>query len=341
MAIKAFSGLIGIGLVFAAASSSTNFKLNDYNLGAGGTAQSSSSNYKLQATVGENAGSTTSSTNFNIKSSSIEARQAFVPPAPTLSNGGGTYFNRLNFVINTGNNPTDAKFSVAVSTTSNFTVTNYVQADGTLAATPVYQTYSQWGSGTGTDAIGLSASTTYYFKVNAAQGTFTQSAYGPSANSTTTVANTISFSLSPSSLNMGSLLAGSIISSPSNISLTFATNASNGGSIYMSGQYTGLRSATESYTIAVSPPSGDLSSLGEGFGLQNLTPSSPMTAVSPYNGASNVVGAVYTTFKPILNSTTSVSSGTSTAVLKAKSSVSTPTATDYQDVLTFIASASY
>lgn len=339
--MKLIEGLIGVSFVIAAASSSTNFKLNDYNLGGGGTAQSSSTNYKLQATVGETAGTTTSSTNYSLKSGSIEARQAYVPPAPTLSNGGGTYIDRLNFIINTGNNPTDAKFSVAVSTTSNFASTSYVQADGTLGGTALYQTYSQWGSGSGTDAIGLSSGTTYYFKVNATQGTFTQSAYGPSASLATASSATISFALTPNSFNMGSLLAGSIISSPSNISLTFATNASNGGSIYMSGEYTGLRSPTASYTIGVTPPSGDLSSLGEGFGLQNVTPSSPMAAVAPYNGGGNVVGAIYTTFQPILSASSAVSSGTSTAVLKAKSSVSTPASTDYQDVLTFIASASY
>lgn len=141
---------------------------------------------------------------------------------------------------------------------------------------------------------------------------------------------------------MGSLLAGSVVTSPSTISLTFATNAANGGTIYMAGQNTGLVSASSSnYNIHVSPPSGDLSSLSEGFGLQALTASSPLAIQSPYNGSGNVVGAVYTTFQPVFAATSLVTSGTATATLLAKSSISTPSATDYQDTLTFVASASY
>lgn len=344
MVIKGLYGLIASGMVlFGAVSSSTNYNLNDYSVGGGGSGQTSSTNFKAQASVSETAGGKTNSTNFAVKSGSIEARQANVPGAPTLSNGGGTYYDHLNFIVNTANNPSDAQYSVAVSTTSNFTVTNYVQADGTLNSTPVYQTYAQWGSGSGTDALGLSGATTYYFKVNASQGTFTQSAYGPSANiATVAAAATISFSLTPSSMNMGSLLTNTIVTSPSNISLTFATNASTGGTVYMAGSDVGLKSTSSgNYMIQTTPPSGDLSSLSEGFGFQNVTPSSPMTSQSPYNGSGNVVGAIYTSFKPVLSSTSSVSSGTSTANLKAKASYNAPAATDYTDTLTFIAAASY
>lgn len=341
MAIKAFYGLFGMGLVFAALSSSTNYKLNDYSVGGGGTGATSSANYTAQGSVGETAGAKTSSANYAVKSGSIEARQAYVPAAPTLSNGSGTYYNKLNFIINTSSNPTDATYSVAVSTTSNFLVTNYVQADGTLGATPVYRTYAAWGSGSGTLAIGLLPNTTYYFKANASQGKYTVTGYGPSSN-TATVSPSISFALSPSTINMGSLTSGSVIPSPSNISQTFATNAGSGGTIYMAGSGTGLRSATSSnYNITVTPPTGDLSSLSEGFGLQNVTPSSPMVSQAPYNGAGNVVGAIYTTFQPVYSATGSVSSGTSTSVLKAKASITTPASTDYTVTLTFIASASY
>lgn len=341
MAIKAVYGLLTAAFLFGALSSSTNYKLNDYSVGGGGTGATSSANYTAQGSVSETAGAKTSSTNYAVKSGSIEARQAYVPAAPTLSNGSGTYYNKLNFIINTSSNPSDATYSVAVSTTSNFLVTNYVQASGALGSTPVYQTYAAWGGASGTMATGLLPNTTYYFKVNASQGKYTVTGYGPSAN-VATVSPSISFSLSPSTMNMGSLTSGSVISSPSNISLTFATNAGSGGTIYMAGSSTGLRSATSSnYTIAVSPPSGDLSSLSEGFGLQNVTPSSPMVSQSPYNGGGNVVGAIYTTFQPIYSATGSVSSGTSTSVLKAKASITTPASTDYTNTLTFIASASY
>ncbi|MGC1176674.1 MAG: hypothetical protein WA843_01270 [Candidatus Saccharimonadales bacterium] len=341
--LKALNIVASLGVLFAALSSSTNFQLNSYSVGSGSTNNSSSATYNLQASTGQINGAPSSSTTYTAKSGAIQAEQANVPTAPTLSNGGGTYFNQLNFIITTANNASDAVYSVAVSTTSNFTVTNYVQADGTLGATPVYQTYAAWGGASGTLAVGLSASTAYWFKVDAIQGKFTASAYGLSATaSTVAVGPTLSFALTPSTINLGPLLANSIVASPSNISVTFATNAAHGGTVYVAGQNTGLVSASSSnYNLHVTPPSGDLSSLSEGFGLKGLSASSPLTIQSPYNGSGNVVGAIFTTFQPLFSATAAVSSGSSTATLLAKSSISTPSATDYQDTLTFVAAASY
>lgn len=339
MFMKSFASL-GFGLLFAAITSSTNYHINDASLGGGSTNSSTSTTYKLNGSAGNTQGSTTSSTNYQTKSGVIQSQQANVPVAPTLSNNGGAYSDRLNFIINVSGNPTDATYSVAVSTTSNFTVTSYVQADGTLNTTPVYQTYTAWGSGTGTLALGLSAGTSYWFKVNAIQGKFSASGYGPSATISTGTNVSLSYSLTPNTMNMGSLLAGSVITSTT-ISFTYATSAANGGTIYMAGSSTGLFSTYGSHTISVTPPSGDLSSLGEGFGLQALTASSPLSMQSPYNGSSNVVGSVYTSFQPVFSATAPVTAGTATAKLMAKSSVSTPSAADYTNTLTFIAAASF
>lgn len=328
-------------ILFAAFPASSNYQLNTYSVGSGGTNNSASPNYQLQGSAGEVSGGPTSGTTYTTKSGSIQAEQANVPPAPTLSNAGGTYINRLNFIVNQGGNPSDARYSIAVSTTSNFTVTSYVQADGTLSGTPLYQTYTQWGGATGTLAIGLNSGTSYWFKVNATQGKFTQSGYGPSATAATVGGPTLSFSLSPGTLNMGSLLPNSVITSPSSLSFTFSTNATNGGAVYMAGQYIGLRSANSNYTIKVDAPGGDLSSLSEGFGLKGLTASAPLTILSPFNGSGNNVGAITTLFQPIFSATSAVNTGTATANLLAKSSVSTPSDTDYQDALTFIAAAVY
>jgi hypothetical protein len=336
MRFLAFLPAIGL-LMAASVPTSGTYQLNTYSVGGGSTNNSSSSNYTLQGSTGEVSGGPSSSSNYTAKSGSIQAEQANVPPAPTLT--GGAFNNKINFVINTGNNPSDAKFSVAASTSSSFATTNYVHADGTLGASPVYQTYAQWGSTTGTFATGLTANTAYWFKVDATQGKFTNSAYGPAATASTAGGPTVAFSLSPNTMNMGSLLAGSIITSPSNVSLTFSTNAANGGSIYMSGQFTGLHSTTGNYTLQVLTPSGNLSALNEGFGLRSLSASSPLSAQSPYNGTTNVVGTVYTTFQPVFSAGSSVTNGTATAALMAKSSASTPIATDYQDTLTFVAAA--
>lgn len=339
MIMKSLWG-ISFGLL-AALTSSTNFYIKDASLGGGSTNSSTSTTYKLNATAGDTQGSATSSSTYQTKSGVVQGDQANVPVAPTLSNNAGAYTDKLNFIINVSGNPSDTTYSVAISTTSNFTVTNYIQADGTSNTTPVYQTYTAWGSGTGTLAVGLTSGTAYWFKVNAIHGKFSASGYGPSATISTGSAATLSYSLTPNTINMGSLLAGSVVSSGT-ISFTYATSAANGGNIYVAGATTGLESASSSnYSINVSPPSGDLSSLVEGFGLQALTASSPLSMQSPYNGSSNVVGSIYTSFQPVFSATAPVVGGTATAKLMAKSSVKTPSATDYTDTLTFIAAASF
>jgi hypothetical protein len=339
--LKLGAGLLSF-LFLAVFPASNNYQLKSYGVNSGGSNNTSGATYKAQVGTGEVNGNVSGGSTYQAKSGSIEAQQANVPGAPTISNGGGTYSNKLNFVISTAGNPSDATFSVAVSTASNFSTTNYVQADGTLGSNQVYQTYSQWGSGSGTLAIGLTPSTTYYFKVAAMHGQFTNTAFGPSASGAT-VNNTpaISFSVSPSTVNMGNLTSGSVITSPSDLTFNFSTNASSGGTVYVTGSNTGLTSVAASKTIDVSPPSGNLSSLGEGFGLQGLTAGSPLAIQSPYNGSSNTVGAIYTTFQPLFSSTSSVSSATATATLKAKSSTTTPAANDYTVTLTFVAAASY
>lgn len=340
MLTKLMAGLL-VGLNFAAFSSSNNYQLKSYGVNSGGTNSSSSTTYTLQAGTGEVNGNVSGGPTYKTKSGSIETQQANVPGAPTLDNGGGSYSNKLGFIINTASNPSDTTYVVAVSTTSNFLVTNYVQADGTLGSSQVFQTYAQWGGATGSFALGLSSTTTYYFKVAAMQGTFTATAFGPSANAATGGAPALSFSLTPNTLNMGNLSAGSVISSPSNISFTFTTNATFGGTIYMAGSNTGLTSSSNGYNIHITGPSGDLSSLGEGFGFQGTGASAPLGIESPYDGPANTVGAIYTTFQPIFMATTSVSGGTASGILKAKAALTTPAANDYTDTLTFIAAASY
>jgi hypothetical protein len=333
-------GLVSLLVNFAAFSQSTNYQLNNYGVNAGGTNSSSSTTYSLNGAAGELGSSASGAATYQTKSGSIEAQQANVPGAPTLSNGSGTYYNKLNFIIDTQNNPSDTTYVIAVATDAGFSSTQYVQADGTLGSSQVFQDYTSWGGGSGTLAIGLSSSTRYWFKMAALQGKFTESAFGPSANEIT-AAPALSFSLSPSTLNMGNLTAGSVITGPSDISFTFSTNATFGGTVYLAGSNTGLHSAATSHTIDVSPPSGNLTSMNEGFGLQGLTASAPLVIQSPYDGTSNTMGSIYTTFQPLFTSSSAVVGGSATSTVKAKASATTPAANDYSVTLTFVAAASY
>jgi hypothetical protein len=340
---RVVSGLLGLGIgLFAAFPAGTSYKLNSYSVGPGGSNTTSSTTYKAQVNLGEQVNNSTTGTAAPDTSNNggIGAEQLNVPPAPTLSNGAGTYYNKLNFIISTGGNPSDSTFAVAVST-NNFVSTFYVQADGTLGATAVYQTYITWGGGGGSFMTGLTPSTAYKAKVAAKQGNFTNTNYGAAATAST-VAASVTFSVSPNSTTLSNLLPNTIITS-SNLSFTYSTNAANGGGVYVSGSNTGLLSTAKSYTLSAF--TGNLAPQTQGFGIQASTPSQssggPLNLVSPFNGTSNVVGAESTVPKQILSSSAPIVSGTAIATLQAKASSTTPSSTDYQETLTFIASASF
>jgi hypothetical protein len=335
------STLLSATMLFAALSSSSNYKLNTYNISSGGTNTSSSSSYKLNGNAGGISGSPSPSSTKTGLPGVIQAQQANVPAAPTLSNGGNTYYNKLGVTLNIGGDPTDYTYAIAVSTDNFATITKYVQADGTLGASQVYQSYTTWGGASGTTIIGLLPNTSYQVKAGSMQGNFTASLFGPSAT-LSTVNPSLTFTLSPNILSFTSLLAGTVVTS-SAITTTFATNAASGGSVYIAGQNNGLTSANTSFTIPAI--SNDITAQSTGFGAQGSTVSQtsggPLAFASPFNGTSGNIGAPATTYKPLILATTPVVGGSATTVLKAKSSNVTPASQDYQEVLTFIASASY
>jgi len=100
---------------------------------------------------------------------------ANVPVAPTVN---GATVNSLNVTIGSDGNPGITTFAI------HETILNqYVQTNGTLGATLVYQTAADWGSKTVT---GLLSGTTYTFEVRAKNGGGVVTAFGTSANGATT-----------------------------------------------------------------------------------------------------------------------------------------------------------
>ena len=329
-------------MLFAAFSSSPNYNLNNYSVGSGATNSAASTSYKLQGSVGEQANGSTAGSTKTGNNGSIQTEQLNLPPAPTLSNGSGTYYNMLNCIVNTGGNPSDTTYAIEIATNSGFTSPSFVQASGVLGGSAVYQSYSPgWGGGSGFFITGLTSSTTYYVKVAAKEGLFTNTEYGASSNAST-VSPTITFSVSPNSSSIGSFLPGNIVTS-SNLSFTYATNAAAGGDIYVFGTYNGFRSPSSSYTIPAF--SGNLTGASQGFGMQATNPGQtsggPLTTVSPFNGTGNVVGAETTNLQPIFATTAAIVGATGNANIQAKASTSVPPANDYQEVFTFVAAASF
>jgi hypothetical protein len=336
--------LVG-GYIFGALSTSPHYDLNNYSIGAGGASNSSDGTYSSQASLGEQAVGKTSNTPLTGNSGSIQSQQLSVPLAPTITNNSSIDYNKLQITLSdtagSSNYPTDTTFAIAVSTTSNFTTTYYVQADGSLNTTPVFQTYTTWGGASGSYIIGLTSNQIYYAKVSALEGKFTNTAYGASANATT-ASPTTTFSVTPNTLSIGSLLPSTIVTS-SNLTFGFSTNGASGGAVYVSGAHAGLFSTSENSLI--SAYSGSLSTPTSGFGVQatNVTQTSggPFTASSPFNLTGNTVGAETTSLQKFLTSSFPVTSGTANANVQAKASSLTPAALDYQETLTFVASGNF
>jgi len=338
-------------MFFAAMPSTSNYQLNDYGFGNGG-GTTSSTNYHLEGITGEQTGDASTAT-YTDRNGLQDTQQANEPSAPTVTNP-SNWYNKLHVVINNGGNPSDATFVIAIST-DNFTTTNYIQNDNTVGASLVlsdYQTYSAWGSASGFDVVGLAPNTTYYFKVKANRGQYTESGYSPTASvATSQVSMTFDIDVSasnsstspPYNVAFGNLNLGSVTDSPTKVWFSLDTNALYGGTIYIVGSNTGLRSSAVGYTITSA--SADLSSAGEGFGAQSssVTQSAggPIASVSPYNVASNNVGIIDTTYRSMYATSAAITGGRTSFLLKTKTQNTTPAANDYTDTLTAVAAAAF
>jgi hypothetical protein len=121
------------------------------------------------------------------------------------------------------------------------------------------------------------------------------------------------------------------------------TNGESGGKVYLSGRNTGLKSTASNYTIAAQ--TGDLASAQEGFGAQGVTATQtsggPFVLVSPYDGTAANVGITDSLIREIFSSVGPVTAGRGSFILKAKTKPLTPSSSDYTEVLTAVASASF
>jgi len=345
---------LGALLFFGAAPTSTNFTLQSYGIGSGGSSNTSSTNYQSQVISGEQGSVSQTSTTYKTGSGLIPTQQADVPAAPTITNP-SNYYNKLHIVIDTGNNPTDATFAIAISADAFATTTNYVKSDFTVGASLTntdWLTYSGWGSASGFDVIGLLPNTTYTIKVKARHGVYTDSPYSATA-AASTVGATLTFDIDtattdistnpPYAVNFTSLLPNTVVNSTEKIWVSLDTNAQSGGTVFISSANAGLKSTAANNTIVSA--SANLSVATTGYGAQSAsaTQSSggPLTVQSPYNGASQNVGILDTTLRPAFISSAPITAGRGSLQLMARATSNTPAGNDYSDVLTLIAAASF
>lgn len=329
---------------------STNYQLRDFGVGSGGSSTSASANYKADVISGEVDGGKLTGSAYNLGTGLEFTNQSNVPNAPTFTNP-SNYYNKLKFVLDTGNNPSDTKFAIAISTDNFAADTRYVQSDmtvGSVLGTEDYQNYVSWGSASGILVIGLIANTTYTVKVKAMQGNFTETGYGPTAT-VATVNPTMTFDIDvsatdsktnpPFTINFGDLIANTVTDSPQKIWVDFSTNGELGGHVYVVAQNAGLQSAQASYKIDA--VTGNLSALTQGFGVQGFSAANGLSLATLYNQTGNTVGVTDTNIREIFSTTSPTTSGRGAFLLKAKSAAITPAAGDYTEILTVIAAASF
>jgi hypothetical protein len=218
----------------AASPQSTTYKLIEYGFGSGGSTNSASTNYGLYANTGEVSIGLPGSSTYKAGLGLIFTLTANTPAVPTLSIPAGNY-DRIKIVIDTGSNPIDATYAIAISTDNFANDIRYVKSDKSVSTTQAagdFLSYSGWGGASGTFIWGLNYNTAYYIKVKARQGNFTDSPYSLAAN-ITTGNPTLSFGLDTSSITFSNLNSGnSYTDSSRQTILTTSTNAYNGYIVY-------------------------------------------------------------------------------------------------------------
>ena len=203
---------------------SENYKIK-YETISGGEGPERSTNYQLSESVGEIGEDKQQSTNYIIGGGQAFGIMSNLPPAPSLVNDGSpSYYNKLHFTINPGNNPSDTLFAIAI-TKDNWATTQYIQNDNSVGDTlgsEDWQTYANWGGASGELVTGLEAETTYKIKVEARQGDFTMTGWGPESAEAITSLLSFSFSISTNALDFETLSPAAL--STVNYQVTTSTN---------------------------------------------------------------------------------------------------------------------
>jgi len=340
-------------LVFAGLPTSTNYGLQSYGIGSGGTADSSSTNYQVNGLTGDLSGHSTSA-HYQGGFGFDYHLQGNVPTL-TLTND-DNWYDKLHLILDPAGNPSDTKFLIAIST-DNFATTQYVANDFTVTPTLTtsdYMTFAELGGSSGVLLHGLIESTVYSVQADALRnGAFTETGLGP-VTSAATVNMQITFRLDvnptytssspPYVVNLGSLIAGSVVTAPNKIWTTLSTNADSGGYIYGDGQYGGLNSTSAGHTIASNTV--DLASASEGFGVQDSSVSQthggPLAKNANYTVSGTNVEQVFGSLAELFTTSGApITAGVGGITVLGKAAQLTPSADDYTETITLVAAGSF
>ena len=374
--------------VLASELDSTNYKIVGATTQGGGITQTASGDYSALLGIGGiSSNPRIYSTNYRVYTS---PENAFVPAVPTtscfetttsgssncttgpteLTTGGmvaicgtGGCHNRARFEIDIQGNPSDTLYAVMISEDNFASDIRYVDASTFWPETATshnlsdFMTKTDWETET-FNIQGLAAGTTYYIKIFALKGDFTQSDAGPSTNATTALGNVFfdidiagsagytAESSPPYSVAFTGayeLIGGSAaITAGDRIWMDTETNSEGGFAIVMSGQYGGLYSPTTTQTITSA--TANLDSVLSGFGLRSeyidYDDSSPLfgdiTATADYSGSINSVGIISTTPSKVYDGDGPIVAGRLALKVIAKPGTSYTPSNDYQETITLI-----
>jgi hypothetical protein len=367
---------------------STNFKIVGATTQGGGIVESASGNYSALLGVGMiSSNPRTYSTSYKLGTSPEVAFLPAVPIAscfetttsgssscttgPTeLSSGGmvaicgtGGCYNKARFEINTQGNPTDTLYALMISLDNFVSDIRYIDASTFMPESASthnisdFMTKEDWETEV-FNIQGLEASKTYYIKIFALKGDFTQTEAGPVSSATTAVgslffdidiagSNGQTAESSPpyniSFTGAYELIGGSAaITAGDRIWMDAETSSEGGFAIMGKGLYGGLYSPTTLEKIVSA--TANLDQVQSGFGLQSeyiaYDNSSPLfgviSATTNYSGTINSVGEISTSPKKIYDGSAPIVSGRMALKVIAKPGTSYTPASDYQESITLV-----
>ncbi len=373
--------------IFAAELDSGNYKIVGATTNQGGLTQTSDGDYSALLEVGRISNNPRNySTSYKLFTSPEEA---FLPAVPQVScfetdtvgtsncvsgpselvTGGmmaicgpsGCY-DRARFEIAVNGNPSDTLYEIQISEDNFVSDIRYI--DGNTFWPESISTHNladfltkgDWET-TVFNIQGLKTGTTYYIRIGALHGDFTQTTLGPISSSTTSSGslffdidiekqNGISAENTPpytiSFTGAYELIGGSApITAENRIWLDAGTNSQGGFAIVTRGVNGGLKSNTTGQIITSA--TADLNSAAHGFGLQNeyinqdtYPHLGSITPTPDYSGSGNNVGIVGTTASKVYESDRPVFNGRMGLKVIAKPGNNMPAGTDYQETIFFI-----
>ncbi len=338
---------------------STNYRVEDSIFDSGGEI-SNSANYRSRDSIGDVETGSSVSTTFKSILGFQPGAYPGIPGVPTLTNTGGTMYDSLDFIIATGNGQqVDTTYAIAISN-DNFATTNYIQTDDTVGSTAAWQSYTGWNSGTGETVTGLASGSTYKIKVKARYGPDSESGFSSEDSATTagptltvaitgvssgiTIASeTTTVTSTATTMGFGSLTVGDAFPNIAAQTVTVTTNAAGGytSTVQQNNNLTSSQGdtiATVSGTNA-SPAAFDTGVTQGRFGY-HTTDSSLCTGTSARFSSANTYAALdVTPYEVACNS--SVATAEATDIVYKLVIGALQEAGDYQNVITYITTATY